>query len=296
MITYAKRLPERGETVEGDSFALGFGGKGANQAVMASRFGVKVYLVNTLGDDIFGDSTIKNFLDQGIDTSYLARAHGASGVAPIWVEPDGTNRIIIVPGANNAMTEAQAVRAIESIPNIGVVVGQLEIPQRVTAAAFRTASAMGITTVLNPAPSAPLLPELLEATDWIIPNEHEFADFHPEHLYPSSDEVIKDFVKLLNKKVVVTLGEAGAVLCRPDSEVLRVAAPKVQAIDSTGAGDSFVGAFAYGIALGLSDQACLALGCDTASDSVKRKGTQSSYPSRERAHELLNQTLANFER
>ena len=108
MVAYVKKVPHAGETVIGDSFALGFGGKGANQAVMARRLNATVSMVNTLGDDVFGDTTLTNFQEQGIDATFVARAPGASGVAPIWVEPDGTNRIICVPGANNAMTPAQA--------------------------------------------------------------------------------------------------------------------------------------------------------------------------------------------
>lgn len=148
MITYIDRVPESGETLIGESFALGFGGKGANQSVMASRMGANVYMVNTLGDDLFGDSTLKNFQDQGINTTFIERTSGASGVAPIWVEKDGSNRIICVPGSNNAMTPAQATHAIESIKDIDIVIGQLEIPQEVTAAAFRAAQKKGIITIL----------------------------------------------------------------------------------------------------------------------------------------------------
>ena len=106
MVAYTKKVPNAGETVVGDSFALGFGGKGANQAVMARRLGATVSMVNTLGNDVFGDTTLSNFLEQGIDVTFVSRTSGASGVAPIWVEPDGSNRIICVPGANNAMTPA----------------------------------------------------------------------------------------------------------------------------------------------------------------------------------------------
>ncbi|MBC7463722.1 MAG: ribokinase [Actinobacteria bacterium] len=287
MIAYAQRLPEKGETVYGDSFALGFGGKGANQAVMSSRLGANVHMVNTLGDDVFGETTIANYHEQGIDTSYIARVAGSSGVAPIWVEPDGTNRIIIVPGANNAMTPAQGVNAINTIADIDVVIGQLEIPQAVTAAAFAAAQARGIPTILNPAPYVPLIAELLAASDWIMPNESEFAAFHPRNLLPESDEIIQELANHLHKKLVVTLGAAGAAWCSPQGQVQRVAAPKVVAIDSTGAGDAFVGAFAYGIAAGMEEITAINLGCLCASDSVTRKGTQSSYPTKEQASALI---------
>lgn len=288
MIAYTKKVPDAGETVIGDSFSLGFGGKGANQAVMASRMGAKVYMVNTLGDDVFGDTTLKNFQEQGIDTTFVARASGASGVAPIWVEPNGTNRIICVPGANNSMTEQQAENAITALSNAKVVIGQLEIPQAVTIAAFRKAREFGITTILNPAPFAPLSDELVAMSDWIIPNETEFAGLNPEGNLPESDEEILKVAKALGCRFVVTLGEKGAAYTDQDhSKVVRVSAPKVNAIDTTGAGDSFVGSFAFGLATGFEIEKAVKLGCACASDSVTKLGTQSSYPSKEAAASLL---------
>ena len=287
MITYIDKVPESGETLIGDSFALGFGGKGANQSVMAARMGANVYMVNTLGDDLFGDSTLKNFQDQGINTTFVARSPGASGVAPIWVEKDGSNRIICVPGSNNAMTPAQATHAIESIKDIDIVIGQLEIPQEVTAAAFRAAQARGIITILNPAPFAPLSAELLAASDWVAPNEHEFAAMHPRNLSPNSDETIRDLAKLLGKRILVTLGELGAVFTTKSGEITRIPSPKVHAIDTTGAGDSFVGSFAFGLASGMSEEFAVKLGCACASKSVTRRGTQSSYSSKEEAQEII---------
>ena len=292
MITYIDKVPESGETLIGDTFALGFGGKGANQSVMASRMGANVYMVNTLGDDLFGDSTLKNFQDQGINTSFIARTAGASGVAPIWVEKDGSNRIICVPGSNNAMTPAQATHAIESIKDIDVVIGELEIPQDVTAAAFRAAQKKGIITILNPAPFAPLSAELLAASDWIAPNEHEFAAMDSLKRSPDSDETIRDLAKTLGKRILVTLGELGAAFTAPSGEIVRIPSPKVIAIDTTGAGDSFVGAFAYGLASGLSEELAIKLGCACASASVTRRGTQSSYSSKEEAQEIIKRVTS----
>jgi ribokinase len=288
MITYSQKIPSAGETVIGDSFALGFGGKGANQAVMASRMGAEVFMVNTLGDDVFGDTTVKNFQEQGIDTTYIARVPGASGVAPIWVEPNGTNRIICVPGANNAMTISQVTQALSEISEIDLVIGQLEIPQDVTAAAFEVARARGIPTILNPAPFAPLTDALRKSSDWIIPNETEFAGLNPDGKLPESDDVILKVSQTLGCKFVVTLGEKGAAFTNAAGSVERVAAPRVTAIDTTGAGDAFVGAFAFGLGRGMSMSDSIALGCACASDSVTRKGTQSSYPTKVQASEILS--------
>lgn len=287
MITYVQRVPDAGQTVIGDSFVLGFGGKGANQAVMASRLGAQVSMVNTLGDDLFGDNTLQNFENEQIDTTYVERVPGSSGVAPIWVEPNGTNRIICVAAANEKMTTAQAQRAIAGIKDLGAVIGQFEIPQKVTAAAFRKARELGVPTIFNPAPSQTITEELLEVCDWIIPNENEFADLHPSNELPSSDEVIKNFARHFKKRVVVTLGEKGAVLVGADGTLHRISAPRVDARDTTGAGDAFVGAFAYGIANGFSEIDAVVLGCKCASMSVTRLGTQVSYPSRDEAQSIL---------
>ena len=287
MVAYTDRVPEAGETIIGNKFVTGFGGKGANQAVMAKRFGGTVSMVNTLGNDVFGDSVLKNFHEQGVDTTYIARTEGASGVAPIWVEADGTNRIIVIPGANNAMTTAQAKSALEGLKSYQIVIGQLEIPQEVTTQGFISAHEKGAITILNPAPFAPISPELIAVSDWIIPNETEFAGMHPQGLEPTSDEIILELAATLKTRFAVTLGDKGAALTTLDGKVVRVSAPKVKAIDTTGAGDAFVGSFAYALSIGLPEAAALALGCACASDSVTRLGTQSSYPTPEEASAIL---------
>ncbi|MSW40381.1 MAG: ribokinase, partial [Actinobacteria bacterium] len=195
-----------------------------------------------------------------------------------WVEPDGTNRIICVPGANNAMTPAQAKSALESLKSYQIVIGQLEIPQAVTTQAFKTAHEFGAITILNPAPFAEISADLISASDWIIPNETEFAGMHPQGLEPTSDAIILELASTLKTRFAVTLGDKGAALTTLDGRVIRVSAPVVKAIDTTGAGDAFVGSFSVGLALGLSEEEALALGCACASDSVTRLGTQSSYP------------------
>lgn len=287
MVAYTDRVPEAGETIIGNKFVTGFGGKGANQAVMAKRFGGAVSMVNTLGNDVFGDSVLKNFHEQGVDTTYIDRTEGASGVAPIWVEEDGTNRIIVIPGANNAMTPSQAKSALEGLKSYQIVIGQLEIPQTVTTQGFITAHERGAITILNPAPFAEISPELIAVSDWIIPNETEFAGMHPQGLEPTSDEIILELAATLKTRFAVTLGDKGAALTTLDGKVVRVRAPKVKAIDTTGAGDAFVGSFAYALSIGLPEVAALTLGCACASDSVTRLGTQSSYPTPEEASVIL---------
>ena len=141
LVAYTQRVPEAGETVVGDRFQMGFGGKGANQAVMASLVGAGVTMAGAVGDDSYGQMTLQNLGSFGIDTGHVHAVPGPSGVAPIWVEQDGTNRIIIVPGANEGLTVAMAVEAVGSLADLSVVVGQLEVPQAATAAAFLAAAA-----------------------------------------------------------------------------------------------------------------------------------------------------------
>lgn len=286
LIAYTARVPAAGETIQGDDFRLGFGGKGANQAVMARRLGARVAMVNTLGDDVFGDMTLRNFADEGIDTTHVGRVPGSSGVAPIWVEPDGTNRIICVAGANDAMVPASAAAAVRALAPLRVVVGQFEIPQPVTAAAFAAAHAAGAVTVLNPAPAADMDPALLSATDWLIPNETEFARLSGAST-DATDAEIAAFAATTGTRVVVTLGSRGAALLRSDGVVRRVAPEPVQAVDTTGAGDAFVGAFAFGLASGLPEEDAVTLGIRCATDSVRRPGTQVSFADADLARSFL---------
>ena len=275
LTAYAKVIPAPGQTLEGDLFTTGFGGKGANQAVIAAHCGAEVHFVGKLGRDLFGDSIAENFKKLGIDSEYVERSDTPNGVAHIWVDANGENRIIIIPGANHEIESKKAIEAIESIAGLAVVVAQCEIKQEVTLAAFSAAKKRGCVTILNPAPYQPLSEELLAVTDWIIPNETEFKELLGQD--PTSDEALKKFRP--GKNSIVTLGSEGAVLITSDGNLTRISAPKVNAVDTTGAGDAFVGVFAFGLASGKNPEDAMKLGVKVASMSVTRKGAQSSYPS-----------------
>jgi len=275
LTAYATVIPAPGQTLEGDLFNTGFGGKGANQAVIAAHCGAEVHFVGKLGRDLFGDSIAENFKKLGIDSEYVERSDTPNGVAHIWVDANGENRIIIIPGANHEIESKKAIEAIESIAGLAVVVAQCEIKQEVTLAAFSAAKKRGCVTILNPAPYQPLSKELLAVTDWIIPNETEFKELHGQA--PTSDDVLKSFRP--GKNSIVTLGSEGAVLITSHGDLSRVSAPKVNAVDTTGAGDAFVGVFAFGLASGKNPEDAMKLGVKVASMSVTRKGAQSSYPS-----------------
>jgi ribokinase len=284
MISYMPRVPGAGETLIGDRFALGFGGKGANQALMARRLGADVWMVGCLGTDVFGDMTLDNFSAAGIDTTYVTRTtEASSGVAPIWVEAGGHNRIVCVAGANARMTEHQAKTAVESVPRVDVVVGQFEVPQEVTAAGFRAAKERGALTVLNPAPAAEISADLLSVTDWLIPNEVEFeflarARAAGDVVSSPTDAAVAELAQRFAVNLVATLGEAGAAVFDGSGSVVRITPPPTPVVDTTGAGDAFVGAFSYGLAAGLTPAAAARLGCACATSSVARPGTQSSFP------------------
>ena len=274
LTAYAQILPEPGQTLAGQHFTTGFGGKGANQAVMAAHCGAEVHFIGKLGENVFGGSILDNFMKVGINTDYVERSKTPTGVAHIWVDGKGENRIIIIPGANHEIEIEKAVHAINSIKDLSIVVAQCEIKQEVTLNAFRAAKARGCTTILNPAPYQEISPELLELCDWIIPNETEFRELSGQ--LPTSDEILKSFRP--RKNLIVTLGSQGAVYISADGQLTKVSAPKVTAIDTTGAGDAFVGAFTYSLASGSDPVSAMTLGIKVASFSVTRKGAQSSYP------------------
>ncbi|CAN2159729.1 RbsK Sugar kinases, ribokinase family [Candidatus Nanopelagicaceae bacterium] len=274
LTAYADVLPEPGQTLAGQLFTTGFGGKGANQAVMAAHCGAEVHFIGKLGDDVFGKAIADNFVKVGINSRFVENSSTPNGVAHIWVDGAGENRIIIIPGANHEIEVNKAIEAINSIQDLAIVVAQCEIKQEVTLAAFKAAKARGCTTILNPAPYQALSAELLELTDWLIPNESEFRELHGT--LPSNDEILKSFRP--GKSTIVTLGSDGAVYISPTAELHRVNAPKVTAVDTTGAGDAFVGSFAYALASGKAPIDAMKFGVSIASLSVTRKGAQSSYP------------------
>jgi ribokinase len=284
LTSYLPHVPSPGETVISRSFSIGFGGKGANQALMARRLGARVVMVGCVGRDSFGDMIVANLADDGIDTTWLERADAVStGVAVIWVEPDGTNRIAYSPGANDVVSGRQAAEAVTAI-SPAVVLAQFEIPQAATRAAFAAARRVGATTVLNPAPAAAADRELRALTDWLVPNEVELAQL--TSTTSTADAALLAAADSISiGGLLVTQGAAGVALVDHDS-VLRVPAPAVRVVDTTGAGDVLIGAFGFGLARGMSPAAAAELGVLCASESVQRPGAQAAIPTTEEAAEL----------
>ena len=272
-IAYTQNIPADGETLFGDSFQMGFGGKGANQAVMAGLLGADVYMITCLGDDVYKEMTINNYEANNVNTDHIQLVKGASGVAPIWVDATGQNRIIVIPGANNEIDAQKAISSIEEIGNISVLVGQCEIPMEVNHEVFQHAKNNSITTIFNPAPAKKLEREFLEHISWLIPNENEFELI--SGIEPNDDNFLK-FNEEIPCNLIVTLGEKGAVLV-DENKTHYFEAPTVNAIDTTGAGDSFIGTFAYELSESNSPESSVKKAVEKASQSVTKKGTQSSY-------------------
>jgi ribokinase len=281
LVSYAPRLPRLGETLPGSRFDTGFGGKGANQAVMAARRGAVVHMVSKVGTDTFGDDYLRNFAEVGIDTTFVGRSTSAStGVAPIWVdETTGANQIIVVLGANDEITPADVRAAAAAIRDADVVVAQWEVPIACVTEAFRIARAAGVRTIFNPAPARGAVPdELWPLIDVLCPNESEAESLTGRTVATTEDATAAARVLLARGVglVVLTLGERGALVVGAHDATL-LDAPVVVAVDTTGAGDAFVGTFATRYAAGASPVDAARDAIAVASDSVTRAGTQKSY-------------------
>ena len=281
LISYVPRLPRMGETLHGTRFHMGYGGKGANQAVMAAKLGGDVAMVTKLGQDIFGENTLKNFQSWGINTQHVLFTDQAfSGVAPIAVDPDGHNAIIIVTGANDLLTPAEIEAARPVIAGAQIVVCQLEIPVETTLAALRIARQEGVTTIFNPAPARSSLPEeLYQLSDIFCPNESETELL--TGLPVSNEQEVQAAARALLRqgagRVILTLGERGSLLVTA-GESIQVPATPVKAVDSTGAGDAYVGSLAYFLARGKSLTEAMRRANHIAAISVQYSGTQTSFP------------------
>jgi ribokinase len=273
------RLPRAGETVSGGGFHLGFGGKGANQAVMAARLWARVTMIAKIGGDNFGEQMTRNFQEQNIDTEHLlVDGSRPSGVAGIVVDDNAQNCIIVVPGANDALSPADVHAAAASIQSADVLLCQLEVPLETTLEAFRLARAAGVRTVLNPAPARSLPEELLHLTDLCVPNETEIEAITGQ-VVTNLKQARTAARTLRVPNLIVTLGDQGALLVAGDVEE-HVPAVPVEAVDTSGAGDAFIGSLAVFWARGHSLLEAVRKANAVAALSVTRHGTQAAFPTR----------------
>jgi ribokinase len=280
LTTFSDRFPRPGETIFGQKFDLGFGGKGANQAVAARLCGADVVMVAKLGNDLFGEATVKNFASLGIDTSHVRIVDGvSSGVAPIFVEPNGQNRIIVVKGANDTLKPADVDAAAGALKKVDTIVLQFEIPMETIAYTIQFAKKNGIRCIVNPAPAQPINAAELSGADYFIPNETEAEVITglPVHSIEEAKKCAGTLLQQGFRKVILTLGSRGALLASPQgSEV--IAPFTVTPTDTTGAGDAFIGSFAVFLGAGLPEKEAVTRANLYAALSTTRVGTQKSFP------------------
>ena len=284
LTTFADRFPKPGETIFGQNFDLGFGGKGANQAVAAKLCGADVSMVARVGSDLFGPATIKNFESLGIDAAHVKQLNGvSSGVAPIFVEPSGQNRIIVVKGANDKLTPADVDGAGEMLKEADCIVLQFEIPLETVYHTVQFAKRHRVRCIVNPAPAQAIDLKALDGLDYFIPNESESETITgipvktPEDAKKCAQKLLASGVQ----RVLITLGAQGALLAGGDG-MHHLPPFSVQSVDSTGAGDAFIGSFATFLGEGLPEHEAVQRANLYAGLSTTGVGTQKSFHDRAR--------------
>lgn len=273
------RLPRVGETLPGD-MQTGFGGKGANQAVMAARLGAEVTMISAVGSDDFGARAIENYRRHGVHIAHVRRCDQPTGTAAILVDEDARNCIVVVPGANGALTVDDVRGAHDAIVSADVVLAQLETPIAATLAGFQLAREAGVRTVLNPAPALAVPDALLRLTDLCIPNETELETLTGRSVQSpaEAEAAAKMLLARGPATVVVTLGERGAMIVVPNGTEHCPSVP-VQAVDPTAAGDAFIGAVSVFLAGKQPLVQAVHRACAVAALTVTRPGAQSSFSS-----------------
>ncbi|AQY67489.1 ribokinase [Pseudomonas veronii] len=280
LVTRASRLPRAGETLIGQSFSTVPGGKGANQAVASARLGAEVAMIGCIGSDAYGIQLRDALLAEGIDCQAVSRVDGSSGVALIVVDDSSQNAIVIVAGSNGELTPASLQAADAVLQAADVIVCQLEVPLETVGYALKRGRELGKTVILNPAPaSGPLPAQWYASIDYLIPNESEATALSGVAVdsLDSAKLAAAQLIKAGAAKVIITLGAQGA-LFSDGNRFEHLAAPNVKAVDTTAAGDTFVGGFAAVLAHGKSEAEAIRFGQVAAALSVTRAGAQPSIP------------------
>jgi ribokinase len=284
LTTFTSQFPKPGETIFAEKFDLGFGGKGANQAVAARLCGADVLMVARVGNDLFGPATIENFRKQGIDVTHVKQVDGlSSGVAPIFVEPSGQNRILVVKGANDALKPTHVDEAADLLKSVDCIVLQFEIPLETVCYTVAFARKHGVRCILNPAPAQQVEMTALSGLDYFVPNEHEAQAITGRAVNTLEDarHCAQSLLGRGIRRVIITLGANGALLAGQD-QMLHVPPFPVNAIDSSGAGDAFIGSFAAFLGEGLPEEEAVRRANLYAALSTTGVGTQKSFFQRER--------------
>ena len=280
---YAKKLPEKGQTVFGTGFQVGPGGKGSNQAIAAARLGSKVNFLGKIGNDNYGKMALELYKKNNLDTKtvFVSKDH-PTGVAGIMInKTDGTNSIIVYPGASMEITEDEVSEFSELIITSKVFLTQLEIKTNVTLHALKIARKGEATTILNPAPAIKIEDEFFNYIDYFTPNETEAEFYFGKKIetYEQAKEAGDFFIKKGVKNSIITLGDKGIYFTNKDLNFdLPALNLKNKVLDTTGAGDAFNGALASGIAKKMELKACLKFAIKVSGISVTKKGAADSMP------------------
>ncbi|MGH8374109.1 MAG: ribokinase [Pseudomonas sp.] len=286
LVTRAPRLPKGGETLIGQSFTTVSGGKGANQAVAAARLGARVSMIGCVGNDAYGEALRGALLAEQIDCQAVSTIGGSSGVALIVVDDSSQNSIVIVPGANGALT-AEAIDRFDSvILAADVLICQLEVPDASVGHALKRGRELGKTVILNPAPaSRPLPSDWYASIDYLIPNESEASALSGLSVdsLESAQAAATRLMAMGAGKVIITLGAQGSLFA-DGQRFEHFPAPVVKAVDTTAAGDTFVGGFAAALAAGKDEAQAIRFGQVAAALSVTRAGAQPSIPALSDVH------------
>lgn len=271
------RLPKPGETVAGGTFSMAPGGKGANQALAARRAGAEVRHVSAVGADSFAEAALRLLKAEGVDLSALKTVEGATGIAMIFVDAEGENVIAMLPGANGKLTPHDAERALDGLGSADVLMLQQEIPQEATDRALELARERGVTSILNTAPFLETTPAVAPKASVLIANETEFA-LLAGHGEGGLDGAMRDWAARHDQTVIVTLGAQGAKAAQPQAALIHVPAYPVIPLDTVGAGDTFCGYLAAGLAAGLDLEAAMRRAVIAASLTCLKSGAQPAIP------------------
>jgi ribokinase len=295
-VDFVLRIPyfhEPGETLQSEDVVTVFGGKGANQAIAAKRLGAKVFFATKLGDDHYGDTYRWYLMKNGLDGKYFLRGNDLStGMAFIELNPKGENRIIVSPGANGSFSERDLKNLNPLWKDVSVFVTQLEIPLPTVRTGLKMAKKQGAITLLNPAPATRLPPEFLDHVDFLVPNELEAQVLSGIKMKSFNDlpKIGDKLLSLGSKNVVITLGSKGLYFKNEEQE-LRMRAFRVETVDSTAAGDTFVGALAWCLSKGTPIKRALTIASGAGALATMKLGAQPSLPLRKELERFLSKIV-----
>ena len=289
---FAEKIPVEGETIIGNKYVIGPGGKGSNQAVAAAKAGAKTYFISKIGDDQFG-AMAKTIYDQsGVDYSHviISKEHSTGAAGILVNEASGANAINVVPGAAGDLTTEDIDAANDAIKNSSIFLTQLEVPKEVVFYTLKKAHQHGVTTILNPAPAAAIDKDIFPIIDYFTPNETEASFYANQPVETSEDakQAANKFLQMGIKNVIITLGEKGAYFANnKESIVVPVANLTNPVVYTTGAGDAFNAGLAVAIAEGKNIKETLVFANATAGLSTTKIGTANSMPDRDEIEKFL---------